>query len=133
MESRGLSADSSHECNKSNDSDNSSENSDGELGALFRDAHEGDDGEKQDTFYFVGITISYEGSSEDGIDTIADSAIHTSSKVCFEYSYNRKIPIMSYLIVPGIVQIENKQHFNVLISIGLCILPWYWMGYASKR
>ena len=98
------------------DSEKNAEESDcgsgDELSSLFQIVSK-----SESIFYFVRITVTNELSE--------------SSRVCFEYSYNKKMTIVSSMVIDGVI--DEGRHHSLLLSIGMCILPWYWMGFATPR
>lgn len=90
-----------------------SDSEDGELGGLFGAP---DDSEYE--FYFVDISIA-------GLV----SALGPSTEVSFHFRYHTGRDICSKMIIDGELTESARPY---LISIGMCILPWYWMGFATK-
>jgi hypothetical protein len=92
--------------------DESDDDSGDELSSLFRVV-----AKSEAVFYFERIAVTHD--------------VPDNSRVSFEYSYNKKLTIVSSMVVGGGVDID--RHRNLLLSIGMCILPWYWMGFAASR
>lgn len=55
------------------------------------------------------------------------------NRVTFHYVYNKTTRIESYLEHTGEVPISWERHKRVLTCIGMCVLPWFWMGYGCRR
>lgn len=91
-------------------SDSSDDGEGGELGGLFTRV---DDTEF--AFYFSSISIQ---------------ATEGATKVIFEYNYNRGKPIRSSMLISGEL---DRSHKTCVLAIGMCVLPWYWMGFGTKR
>jgi hypothetical protein len=54
------------------------------------------------------------------------------SRITFHYVYNKTIHIESYLVHTG-EAVSWARHARVLVCIGMCVLPWFWMGYGCRR
>jgi hypothetical protein len=88
-----------------------SDDSDSEMGSLFKQIDVRDS-----IFVFENIQIIEINSIE------------------FTYRVN-DIIFHSLLVIPGTLPLQRLptelQH-RILFSIGMCVLPWYWMGFATK-
>lgn len=97
-----------------NDSDNSDDSDgDNDFGFLFKEKNPEDS-----VFYFQRIDVNY------------------SAEVCtvtYNFNFDNTIDLSCTLIVENVSNIDERTFKRMLLSIGLCALPWYWMGFASKR
>lgn len=65
-------------------------------------------------FYFSDVLVTAQGPN---------------TEVVFQYSYNRGKPMRSRMTVVGAL---DDSHRPYLISIGMCVLSWFWMGFGTK-
>jgi hypothetical protein len=75
----------------------------------------------KDVFYFRRIDI--------GDDTSSSSA-SSSSTIRFVYSLNDEIEIIASMGVDFPHLLRSHDSRSTIVSIGMCILCWYWMGYS---
>lgn len=75
---------------------------------------------EDEIFYFKSISVFNPAEDQTGV----------SSEVRFEYSLSNKTNIVSHLVIASKLSADSLP---ILACIGMCILPWYWMGYATKR
>ena len=92
----------------------SGSDSDGELGGLFAAPDDSDY-----SFYFAAMSTKK-----------ITASTGVSTEVTFEFSYNRGRPMHSRMVLGGELDDSHRKH---LLSIGMCVLPWFWMGFATKR
>lgn len=60
--------------------------------------------------------------------------LDTVSVVKFSFSFDNTVDLFCTMtIAEDLTVIEPVLLDRMLIAIGLCALPWYWMGFASKR
>ena len=71
------------------------------------------------TFYFHGIDLQL---------------LASSSVVKYSFSFENTVDLScSMTITEDLTVIEPEILDKMLLAIGLCALPWYWMGFASQR
>jgi uncharacterized protein YrzB (UPF0473 family) len=73
-----------------------------------------------DKFYFISYSIDH--LSEDD-----------STSIIFHYSYAYKTHITSSLSVPLVIDEDDTIVSKLVFNIGMCVMMWYWMGYATKQ
>lgn len=71
----------------------------------------------KDVFYFRRIDLG-------------DDSPSSASTLRFVYSLNDEIEIVASVGVDFPHLLENHEWRSTIVSIGMCILCWYWMGYA---
>ena len=65
------------------------------------------------------------------IDVLRDTEI---CNVTFTFNFDNTVDLSCSLIVAeNLSSIEPDILGRMFLSIGLCALPWYWMGFASRR
>eukprot|EP01041_Mallomonas_annulata_P012671 gene12671-26686_t len=69
-----------------------------------------------DIFYFRMITVNNTESS---------------SEILFHYNFSNEIDIESKIVLDKSISDKNVE--KTIISIGMCILTWYWMGYGCPK
>ena len=69
-------------------------------------------------FYFRQINVEF-------IDEVCE--------VTYTFNFDNEFDLSCSLIVRNVSHIESVAFKRMILSIGLCALPWYWMGFASKR
>jgi hypothetical protein len=87
-----------------------------DVGTLF------DEKEEEKVFTFHDLFWEEVGS---------DSDHTTSSKVTFIFLYGKQRRIESTMSLRG--HRLTFEHQHALFCIGMCVLPWYWMGYGCER
>jgi hypothetical protein len=55
------------------------------------------------------------------------------NRITFHYVYNKMVHIESHLEHRGEAAISRERNGRVLVCIGMCVLPWFWMGYGCRR
>ena len=73
--------------------------------------------EECDEFHFQGIDV-----------TLLDSN-HT--EVTYTFTYSNRWPMKTKVVFPGALIPEDKYRAAVF-AVGMCVLPWYWMGHGCK-
>ena len=54
--------------------------------------------------------------------------------VTFTFNFDNTIDLSCTLtIAEDLSNIDSETLARMFLSIGLCALPWYWMGFASRR
>ena len=94
-------------CTEANDSDGETD-----LEALFEQRDP-----KDFIFYFKSVKVHH-----------CNHQGKIFSQVVFTYSHANEHTFTTNLIVPALV-----LRTEYLMCIGLCILPWFWMGFATKH
>jgi hypothetical protein len=65
------------------------------------------------------------------IDVRRDTGI---SDVTFTFNFDNIVDLScSLIIAEDLSNIEPEILGRMFLAIGLCALPWYWMGFASRR
>jgi hypothetical protein len=65
------------------------------------------------------------------IDVRRDTGI---SNVTFTFNFDNTVDLScSLIIAEDLSNIEPEILGRMFLAIGLCALPWYWMGFASRR
>eukprot|EP01031_Cornospumella_fuschlensis_P026776 gene26776-32354_t len=66
-----------------------------------------------------------------------DVSIQTGVQVVFHFTYNYldddPLVFKSKLVIEHIQLKLDIEAYRVLFSIGMCVLPWIWMGFATRR
>ena len=75
------------------------------------------DSDVDETFYFNDIVIYPSNDTN-------------KTTVIFKYSFSNETDFESLLHIDNLI---NYNHLPILFCIGMCILPWYWMGFATKN
>ena len=102
-----------HECDKNDSNNGDDSDGDNDFGFLFKEKNPEDS-----VFYFRRIDVNY------------------TAEVCtvtFKFNFDNTIDLSCALIVQNVSNIDERLFERMLLSIGLCALPWSWMGFASKR
>ena len=135
-----------NDSNDSNDDDDDDDDESGNLISLFKSRNK-----EKDIFYFKRIEIRR--VSTKGVEGLG-------LEIHFMYNFANNVDIISRLVLePKIFNVLVQQYysndddndddnvyinrvfddleqsprfFRMILSIGLCILPWYWMGFACK-
>jgi hypothetical protein len=69
--------------------------------------------EEKDAFYFKSIDVVHINNNE-------------LTEVSYTFAYSNKWPMRTSVVFPGFVE-KDKMH-HALFAVGMCVLPWYWMG-----
>jgi hypothetical protein len=65
------------------------------------------------------------------IDVQRDTGI---CNVTFTFNFDNTVDLScSLIIAENLSNIELEILDRMFLAIGLCALPWYWMGFASRR
>ena len=102
---------------------------------------------RTDAMYLAGsiadeaTKTDIDGSADrrDGADDNAnnadnfDTVIRHDCTVTFVFNFDKILDLSCTLYVENISGIESGLLNRMLVSIGLCALPWYWMGFGTKR
>jgi len=81
---------------------------------------------EDEIIYFNDIMIDT-SKMTDGLDSCSFSS---TSTVRFNYSYCDEVEFHSSFLIDGSL---DKTNFHVIFSIGMCILPWYWMAFGTAN
>lgn len=76
--------------------------------------------EEQEIFRFSGIDILHRAGNE------------SATEVTYTFSYSNKSPMSTKVIFPGILRKENVPMYHAIFAVGMCVLPWYWMGFGCR-
>jgi hypothetical protein len=89
-----------------------------------------DDEEKDNKSIFSEGYLTYEKISLDPLKNSVQFTFH----YCDGPRFNSTLQIQSYADADAnqMNDIRMDQLENLFFHIGLCILPWYWMGYGCK-
>lgn len=63
-------------------------------------------------------------------EDISVSSLDENTVISYKFSYRRKCIVPSKLYIKGSILYVNPI---AIFSIGMCILPWYWMCYGCSR
>lgn len=110
--------------NDKNRDDNEDEHSDDEFQGLFhvRDSEE-------EIFYFDSIILNPSlSSSQPNYHHLEDGL-----QVDFVYRFCHDHKFTANLFIANVGVDLSLSIYRTLFSIGMTILPWYWMGFASKK
>jgi hypothetical protein len=56
--------------------------------------------------------------------------LRNETNITFHYSYGLKRKIESEMAICGRL---SSEHTHALFCVGMCVLPWYWMGYGCEK
>jgi hypothetical protein len=82
------------------------------LGSLFAEPVE----EEEVSFSFDEVSVSWSQECNE-------------STVTFRFSYGSRTKIESSLTIGERL---TGEHTHALFCVGMCVLPWYWMGYGCR-
>ncbi len=77
-------------------------------------------------FYFRRIAVKV-GQAENGSDSADDCTVE------YMFNFNNKVDLTSQLRFRAPRTTSVEQLASNILAIGLCMLPWYWMGFATPR
>lgn len=91
-----------------------------------------DDSDNETDFEFM----FKEKNPEDSVFYFRQIEVHYTAEICevtYKFNFDNTIDLSCTLIVEKVSDIERGAFRRMILSIGLCALPWYWMGFASKQ
>jgi hypothetical protein len=80
--------------------------------------------EEDDVFYFRQIRLHKGHCHDRGMKF---------TQVQFVYNYANEFDIVSSLYIPYHIDEGDESHLHCVFCIGMCVLTWYWMGFATKN
>lgn len=96
--------------------ESSDDDSDGELfGSLFKPKDQA-----LEIFYFTSIISVYDERANE-------------TEITFNFNYAREVDIFSKVFIIGRIDSSTSRFLNIIVSIGMCSMTWYWMGFATPR
>jgi hypothetical protein len=102
--------------------------------------YNGDNGNSNNDNYNIDNNDNYNNNSNSNNTSISNDENNESKRttknsnceVNFIFNYNNTLELSCKTIVDT-SNIDEVILNRLLIAIGLCSLPWYWMGFGSKR